>query len=241
MLPTRPRLSIVLPCFNESRRIGATLESFQTYLGGLSHASEIIVVDDGSTDSTAEIVRETFPDVRVLGYPSNRGKGYATKLGMTEATGAIRLVSDADGSTPITEIEKFWPEFDRGAAVVIGSRALPESDVAVRQPRYRQNMGRVYNVMLRTLGLTDFPDTQCGFKAFTAETCEIIFPRQRMEGFGADCECLYIAKRHKLKVVQVPVRWLNSPDTRVHALFDSARMIREAFTIRLNAFRRVYD
>jgi dolichyl-phosphate beta-glucosyltransferase len=235
------RLSVVIPCYNEVRRIGATLESFQKYLHRQVYAHEVIVVDDGSTDGTADHVRSRFPEVRVIRYEENRGKGYATKAGMLEATGEIRLVSDADGSTPIAEVEKFWPHFDRGGAVVIGSRALPDSDVAVRQPWYRQNMGRVYNVMLRMLGLTNFPDTQCGFKAFTAAACEIVFPRQRMDGFGADAECLYIAQRHGLAIAQVAVRWLNSPDSRVNALTDSLRMIGEALTIRVNTFLRVYD
>lgn len=235
------RLSVILPCYNESRRIGKTIESFEQYLNDQDYTYELIVVDDGSTDDTAEHVRDTYPEVRVIRYEQNRGKGYATKAGMLEAAGEYRLVSDADGSTPISELEKVWPEFENGAQVVIGSRALPGSDIAVRQPWYRQNMGRVYNLMLRMLGLTRFPDTQCGFKAFTAHACDVIFPRQRIDGFGADCECLYIAKRHNLAVAQVPVRWLNSPDSRVHALYDSLRMIREALTIRLNTFRGVYD
>lgn len=234
-------LSVIVPCYNESRRVGQTLAIFQRYLRAQPYAHEILVVDDGSDDGTAALVRREFPDVTVLQYAENRGKGYATKTGMAEAQGAYRLVSDADGSTPITELEKFWPEFDAGAEVVIGSRALPESDIAVRQPWYRENMGRVYNLMLRALGLTRCPDTQCGFKAFTAKASEIIFPRQRMDGFGADAECLYIAKRHGLAIAQVPVRWLNSPDTRVHAVFDSLQMMREALTIRVNSFRRIYD
>lgn len=227
------RLSVILPCFNESGRIGATLDSFQEYLANQDYASEIVVVDDGSTDDTAEVVRQGYPNVRVERYETNRGKGWATQVGMKVARGEFRLVSDADASTPLDEIEKFWPAFDDGASVVIGSRALPESDIAVRQPWYRENMGRIFNLLLRVLHLTDFPDTQCGFKAYTAESCDIIFPRQRMEGYGADCECLYIAKKHGLKVVQIPVRWLNSPDTRVHAIFDSLDMIREVLLIRI--------
>lgn len=233
-------LSVVVPCYNEAARIGRTLDMFHAYLAGQNYSWEIIVVDDGSDDGTAEAVRGSFPGVRVISYRPNRGKGHAVKEGMLAARGAYRLVSDADGSTPIEEIEKFWPELERGAAIVIGSRALPESRIEVRQPWYRENMGRVYNLILRVLGLTRFPDTQCGFKAFTAEACGVVFPRQTVDGFGADCELLYIATLHGLRVVQVPVRWLNSPDTRVHPVFDSLKMLCEIGRVRWNALRGRY-
>lgn len=239
--PDSVRLSVVIPCYNEAKRIGTTLDAFQNYLKRQAYSSEILVVDDGSTDGTARHVEAEYPEVRVVAYESNSGKGRATKLGMEHACGEIRLISDADASTPLEEIEKFWPAFEAGASVVIGSRALPESDIEVRQPWYRENMGRIYNVLLRILRLTEFPDTQCGFKAYTAESCKIIFPRQRMKGFGADCECLYIAKKHGIKTVQIPIRWLNSPDTRVHALFDSLDMIREVLIVRFLAFLGKYD
>ena len=235
------RLSVVIPCYNEERRIGATLRQYQDYLSKQAYAWEIIVIDDGSEDRTAELVRAEYPEVCVVGYTPNRGKGYASRVGLNASQGEIRLVSDADASTPIDEIEKFWPELEKGAEVVIGSRALPASSVEVRQPFYRQNMGRIYNLLLRSLGLTRFPDTQCGFKAFTKHACEVILPRQVTDGFGADAEMLYIAQKHGLRIAQVPVRWINSPDTRVHPIWDSVNMIQEVLQIRANIFRGKYD
>lgn len=233
-------LSIVIPAFNEAGRILDTLALIEAYAGKQEYAMEIIVVDDGSSDDTAAVVEEAFPGVRVISYQPNRGKGYAVKKGMLAAAGKFRVFYDADASTPIDEVEKLWPEFEAGAAVVIGSRALPDSDIEVRQPWYRQNMGRVYNVILRGLGLTRFRDTQCGFKGFTAESCEVIFPFQTRNGYGSDCEILYIAERQGQPVAEIPVRWINSPDSRVHAFYDSLDMLREVCAVRLNALQGKY-
>ena len=215
------RVSLIIPTFNEADRIGGTLEAVQAYFVRQGYAFEVIVVDDGSTDGTSEAVRSRFPDVKVIAYPRNRGKGYAMRRGVVEAAGAVRIVYDADGSTPIEEVGRLWPEFEKGAAVVIGSRALPDSDVRVRQPKYRRAMGRIFNWLLRALRLTTFRDTQCGFKAFTAASCDVIFPRLTMNGFGSDCEMLYLARVHGLPVVQVPVTWINSPVSRVNPVLDS--------------------
>lgn len=234
-------VSIVIPAYNEEQRIAGTLTQWREYFTAQPYQVEFIVVDDGSRDNTSGIVRESFPDVEVISYQPNRGKGYAVKQGMLAARGDYRFFCDADASTPIEEIEKVWPEFDAGAAVVIGSRALRGSDIRVHQAWYRENMGRCYNLLLRGLGLTSFPDTQCGFKGFTAESCGIIFPRQTICGFGADCEILYIARKHGLSIAQVPVRWQNSAESRVHPIFDSMAMIREAFAIRRNIFLGKYE
>ncbi len=236
-----PRLSVIIPAYNESGRVGATIERIQDYFAQQEYGGEIVVVDDGSTDGTADYVRQQFPGVTVVAYAPNRGKGFAVKRGVEVATGAYRLCYDADGSTPIEEIEKVWPKTDAGAEVVIGSRALPDSDVAVHQPWYRENMGRIYNLILRILRLTEFPDTQCGFKVFSARAAQSMFPLQTMDGYGADCELLVIAKLHGLNVDQVPVRWLNSPDTRVHPIIDSLKMLREAMGVKWNALRGKYN
>lgn len=235
-----PHLSVVIPAYNEERRIGPTLDAMKAYLDARDYAYEIIVVDDGSGDATSAIVREQYPGVRLITCPGNKGKGYAVKQGMLAADGAYRLFYDADSSTPIEELEKVWPLMEAGAAIVIGSRALPDSNVEVRQPWYRQNMGRIYNLLLRSLFLTEYPDTQCGFKVLTAGATETVFPRETMNGYGSDCEVLCIARVHGLPVAQIPVRWLNSPDTRVHAFFDSLDMIREVLIIRWNLFRGRY-
>ncbi|GMW00596.1 MAG: hypothetical protein AMXMBFR84_17330 [Candidatus Hydrogenedentota bacterium] len=236
-----PRLSVIIPAYNEADRIGSTLTAYLAYLNKQSYRFEIIVVDDGSKDGTTDVVRNSFPGVQVIGYYPNRGKGHAVRTGLQAAAGAFRLFSDADASTPIEEIEKFWPCFERGAEVVIGSRSLPESDVEVHQAWYREGMGRVFNAMVRALRLSDFTDTQCGFKAFTANACEVILPRQTIDGFAFDAEMLYIASKHNLRIEQVPVHWINSPKSRVNPITDSSAMIGEIVGIRVRDWRGAYD
>ncbi len=235
-----PRLSLVIPAFNEAVRVLVTLDKAQAYFRAQAYPTEVIVVDDGSTDGTAEAVRGRFPEVKIIESPWNRGKGHAMRLGAARSTGEVVLVYDADGSTPIDEIEKLWPHLDQGAEVVIGSRAAPGARVETPQPKYRRMMGRAYNVLLRSLGLTEFRDTQCGFKAFTARARDIIFPRLTIDGFGSDCEMLVIARLHNLKTEEVPVRWINSTDTRVRAVHDSLMMFAEVLRIRLRAWAGAY-
>lgn len=234
------KLSLIIPAYNEADRIQATLESTEAYLNEQGYDYEIIVVDDGSTDATQQVVRDTHPEVHLESYGENRGKGYAVRHGMAIAKGEFRLFSDADSSTPVDELEKVWPRFDAGADVVIGSRALPGSDIEEHQPWYRENMGRAFNTMLRAAGLTRFRDTQCGFKAFTRRASDIVFPRQTIDGFAFDPEILLIAQIHGLRIDEVPVRWINCPHTRVNAFTDSSRMFAEMVQIRLNATRGKY-
>lgn len=227
-------LSLIIPAYNEASRIRHTLDVCSRYLDHQPYASEIIVVDDGSRDRTAEVVQESHPAVSVIRYDENRGKGHAVKVGMTSAAGAYRLFYDADGSTPISELEKAWPLLENGTDIVIGSRALPESDIAVRQPWYRQSMGRMYNRLLRMLRLTRFPDTQCGFKVMNAASAESVMPLITRDGFGMDCEMLAIAAQQGYRIDQIPVRWLNSEDSRVRVIRDSLDMIREVLIVRWN-------
>jgi len=235
------RVSLVIPAFNEADRIGDTLEKAQAYFIKRGHSYEILVVDDGSSDSTAEVVRRDFPWVQLVSCGRNRGKGFAMRTGVPEACGEYCIVYDADGSTPIEEIDKLWSCFDSGAGVVIGSRALPGSDVKIRQPKYRRLMGRVYNNLLRGLRLTSFRDTQCGFKAFTSESSRVIFPRLTVNGFGSDCEMLHIAKLHGIRVDQVPVQWINSMDSRVNPVRDSLYMFCEVILIRVRSLLGRYS
>lgn len=236
-----PRLSIVVPAYNEAARIGATLIGVHAYLVKQSCNAEIIVVDDGSTDRTADVVRSEFPAVQVISYPENRGKGHAVRTGMLAAKGEVRLFFDADGSTPIEELDKALPRFDAGADIVIGSRMVQGANVLVHQRWLRERVGRFYNVVLLALGLTRMRDTQCGFKAFTARATEICFTRQTMERFSFDVEVLCIGQRHGLRIVEVPVRWINSPDTRVHIVRDAIPTLRDLLAIRRNMLRGVYD
>ena len=237
----RMKLSLIIPAYNEEKRIGDTLESVYQYLSKQQYPWEIIVVDDGAQDRTVEIAKQAKAEIQVISYNSNRGKGFAVKTGMQAAKGEIRLFFDADASTPIDEIEKLWPLFDDGADIVIGSRVLPDSNVEVHQARPREVMGKTYNLMLRCMALTSFPDTQCGFKAFTAKSTNIIFPKQTIERFGFDCELLHIAKIHDLRIEQVPVRWINSPASKLHPVIDSIKMFQELISVRLKSFRGIYS
>lgn len=235
------RLSLVIPAYNEEQRIGDTLRLAQAYLSRQAYQSEIIVVDDGSQDRTAVLVQTVFPDVRVISYERNRGKGYAVKTGMLAATGEYRVFCDADGSTRIEEVGKFWPRFEAGADIVIGSRALPESDIQIRQHYLRESMGRMFNVLVKLLLREQFLDTQCGFKGFTAESARLLFPRQRLDRFTFDAELLYIARKHGLRVEETPVIWCNVPHSRVHLVWDSLRMFADLIRIRLNDFAGKYQ
>lgn len=235
-------LSIVIPAFNEQDRIVDTLDHLTGYLSQQDYDWEIIVVDDGSSDATIETVEnKNATNTRVIAYQPNRGKGHAVRTGMQKAIGDYRIFYDADASTPIDQVEKLWPLFDQDVDIVIGSRSMKESDVQIHQAWYRENMGRIYNVMLRMLALTTFPDTQCGFKGFTKYACDIVLPRQTIEGFAFDAELLYIAHIHKLNIGQVPVTWINSPHTTLNAGSDSAQMILETLRVRWNAILGRYQ
>ena len=235
-----PRLSIVIPAFNEAERIAGTLRSFTSYLDRQDYDYEIIVVDDGSSDETAKIVtqgivKEFWPNTHLVSLPKNRGKGGAIAQGFNDAHGEYRVFSDADGSTPIEEIEKFWEQFDAGADVVIASRSMPGSDVRTHQAWYRENMGKIFNIILKSLALTPFKDTQCGFKGYTASAWITIAPRLRIDGFAFDVEHLHVAQLHGLKITEVPVTWINSKRTTVNPITDSAKMILESLRIRVNS------
>lgn len=225
--------SIVIPAYNEAHRIAATLANVDAYLAAQPYASEVIVIDDGSTDDTQATVNGLgLARAHCVRLQKNQGKGAAVRRGMLdEAAGAYRVFYDADGSTPIEELEKVWPHFDAGADIVIGSRALPASQVEVHQAWYRESMGRLNNVLLRAMGITRYRDTQCGFKAFTAHACDVVFPRQTIERFSFDAELLYIAAKHKLRIEEIPVRWRNDASSRLNPLTDALRMVWDLTTI----------
>ncbi|MBI2424519.1 MAG: glycosyltransferase family 2 protein [Candidatus Hydrogenedentes bacterium] len=242
------RLSLIIPAYNEAQRLPGTLRQVHAYLAAQSYASEIVVVDDGSTDATALAAQTTMEELGAgpVGFACvrlerNRGKGAAVRQGMLhEARGAYRFFYDADGATPIEEIEGAMALFESGAEIVIGSRALAASRVEVHQAWYREHMGQVNNVFLRLLGLTPYKDTQCGFKGFSARAVEIVFPRQTIEGFAFDVELLYIAWLHGLRIEELPVTWRNSPRSTLNPVSDSLAMIWESWTVRFKAFLGSY-
>ncbi len=234
------RLSIIIPAYNEELRLTPTLTTLQEYLAKQDYEGKIIVVDDGSTDGTAALVTDSFPEVILISYAPNRGKGHAVKTGMLQADADYALFYDADAATPIDEVEKIWASIEHGAEVVIGSRSLPDSQVEIHQPWYRECMGRIYNLILRCFGLTTLIDTQCGFKCFSRKAREIIFPRQTIDGFSFDIELLHIAHCHDLKVGEVPVRWLNDADSKVNPIIDSSKMFIEICAIRIKSLRGAY-
>jgi dolichyl-phosphate beta-glucosyltransferase len=239
-----PIYSIVIPAYNESARLGATLEKVLDYVHAQGWNAEVIVVNDGSRDTTAEIVRnfaQKDPSLHLLENPGNRGKGYSVRNGMLHARGRIVLFTDADLSSPIEEAPKLLQALDDGADIAIGSRWLRAETQTQRQSLYRQLFGRIFNLLLRlTLGLR-FKDTQCGFKAFKQSAAKAIFPLQKIEGWGFDPEILFLARKLGFQVKEVSVAWGHSGGTRIHPLVDGSRMFLEMLRIRWYDLTGKYD
>ncbi len=230
-------LSIVIPAYNEQGHIGAAIRSIDEYVSAKPWRCEVIVVDDGSNDHTAaeakQAAKKATISVHVLRNHGNRGKGYSVRRGMLSAKGDFVLFSDADMSTPIQELDRLLPEARRGYDVVIGSRALKNSQIEVHQPLYRELMGKMFNLVLRTLELSHFPDTQCGFKLFSRRAVRMIFPLARINRFAFDVEILLIAQRLGLSIKQVPVHWRDSLPSKVSLYRDSSRMLFDVLKLRL--------
>ena len=229
-----PEISIVIPAFNEALRLPATLDRIQRHLATMNLPAEVIVVDDGSRDHTVQVVAERagrWPQLTLIQAERNGGKGGAVRLGMAAARGRYRIFSDADLSVPIDDMEKLLRPLRAGAGVAIASRGLRESQVELHQPWYRETMGKIFNRLVRVFVLGGVNDTQCGFKAFTAEVAERVFPELQTRGFGFDVEVLYRANQAGYKIVEVPTRWINSPQSRVHPIRDSSKMFLELLAI----------
>lgn len=237
-------LSIVVPAFNEERRLPKTLQSIRAYLKSRSVRAEVLVVDDGSTDATAKVVERSgaeFPELRLLSNGCNRGKGFSVRHGMLEARGEIAIFTDADLSAPIEEADKLLAALRDGAYdVAIGSRAVDRSLIEVRQSAFRERAGILFNQIVRRITGLPFQDTQCGFKAFRREKARVIFEQQRTEGFGFDPEILFLAQRRGLRIAEVPVRWAHDPATKVRMFADSLRMFLDLVAIRRNALMGRY-
>ncbi len=230
-------LSIIIPSYNEELRLPATLERIAAYLSTYAREAEVLVVDDGSQDGTAAVAesyRSKILTLRVISNGVNRGKGYSVRHGMQEARGRIALFTDADLSAPIEEAGKLIDGLETND-VAIGSRAMDRSLITVHESPFREFAGIIFNKIVRSILWLPFVDTQCGFKAFRREQCGIIFEQQTIERFGFDPELLYLARRHGLRAVEIPVRWGHSPATKVSMLHDSMQMFMDIFTIRWNS------
>ncbi len=229
-------LSIVIPAYNEERRLPETLRRIRTYLEAKRVDAEVVVVDDGSIDRTAAIVTETsaaWPTLRLVRNEKNTGKGYAVRHGVLEARGRRVLFTDADLSAPIEEADKLLAALGP-YEIAIGSRALDRTLIEVHESRFREMAGIIFNKIVRAVTGVSFEDTQCGFKAFLREPTRIVFEQQRMSWFGFDPEILFLAKRHGLRAVEIPVRWAHNPDTKIKVFSDSLRMLGELLQLRWN-------
>ena len=240
-------LSVIVPAFNEAERLGKSLRTILSYLDKRPVDTELIVVDDGSTDNTAETASEILADsgnvrTSVISYHSNLGKGRAVRLGLLASRSEIALFSDADLSTPISEAPKLTDPIQRGEVdVTFGSRALDRRLIGVHQPWRREQGGRVFNLIVRLATGLPFWDTQCGFKAFRMSVCRPLIEGATIDRFGFDVELLYLAYRAGLRLREIPVRWNHNDGSKVNVLNDSFRMLSEVGIIRQQARRGVYD
>ena len=232
-------ISIIIPAYNEEKRLPATLIKVREYLDSSTwDFAEILVVDDGSRDATTKVA--CGAGVRLLRNPGNRGKGYSVKHGMLEAKGEWCLFTDADLSAPIGELDKLWGAVQReGAAVAIGSRAVDRSLVGVHQSPLRELSGRLFNLAMRVVTGLPFKDTQCGFKLFDSKVARAVFSRQQLDGFGFDVEVLFIARKLKYKSIEVPVRWDNVEGTKV-SLFLGVTAFLDPLRVRWHALTGKY-
>jgi len=237
-------ISVIIPAYNEENRLPATLKRVHEYLVSKADEFEIVVVDDGSSDTTeSEVMRASteMPGIRLVKNGANMGKGFSVRQGVLASRGELVLISDADLSTPIEEVEKLIPFVEGEFDIAIGSRAMKESELAVRQPWYREGMGRAFNALVRSLVIGGLSDTQCGFKLISKEAAKRIFERCRIDGFSFDVEVLFLAERLGYRIKEVPVKWLNSPASRVRIFRDSTRMFLDLLIIRLNALFGKYS
>jgi len=238
-----PKVSIVVPAFNEAARIGESLRTIETFLKRVPWTAEVLVVDDGSRDDTPAIVSSIqFPGLRLIRNQTNRGKGHSVKSGVLAAAGEYVLFSDADLSAPIDELEKLLAIAQAQAAdVVIGSRAIDRSFIENHQSRGREVGGMVFNIMVQILLGLRIQDTQCGFKLFKRERIRPVFEKMTITGFGFDPELLFLASRAQLKILEIPVRWSHSEGSKIRFLRDSVRMFSDLIRIRWNQLTGRYS
>jgi dolichyl-phosphate beta-glucosyltransferase len=240
--PGAPVLSIVIPAYNEERRLPRALESVARWIAGQRIAVEVIVVENGSVDGTVRIVERfqaDHPYVRLIkGLPA--GKGGAVRAGMLAARGQLRFLCDADLSMPIEELDKFLPAAIGTVDVAVASRELPGAK-RIGEPPLRHAMGRIYNLIVKAVAVPGIEDSQCGFKMFSARATDDVFACARLSGWGFDPEVLFVARKRGYRVHEVPVEWHYNADSRVRPIHDSVTMLRDLFRIRINDWRGVYD
>ena len=229
-------LSVVVPAYNEEERLPRTLRRLHEYYEAQEYEFDVIVVSDGSSDRTGDVVRafsQDHPHFRLIEYPANRGKGYAVRAGIFEATGDIILFCDADLATPQEETEKLLAHMDAGADVAIGSRPLRESKLERHQPLYRELLGRGFNKLVQLLAIRGIEDTQCGFKMFTNGAANAIFRRCKLDGFSFDFESLMVARDLGYKIDEVPIRWSHQEGSKVVLLRDGPNMLTDLVRLRM--------
>ncbi|PIR41191.1 MAG: hypothetical protein COV31_02165 [Candidatus Yanofskybacteria bacterium CG10_big_fil_rev_8_21_14_0_10_46_23] len=236
-------LSVIIPAYNEEKRLGGTLEAVDQYLFRQPYDYEVVVVNDGSTDETAKLVRDYAPKIkglRLINQEVNQGKGWAVRRGILETTGRIKIFMDADNSTTIDHLEKMLPLFEAGYDVVIGSRRTPGAQIVIHQSGLKEFIGRLANFWIKFFAYEDSKDTQAGFKAFTESAGAKVFSRLTLKQWGFDFEALAIAKNLKLKIGEIPIRWVNDPLSRVRPSAYFKTML-EAVQVRWNLTRGVYN
>jgi dolichyl-phosphate beta-glucosyltransferase len=236
-------LSVVIPAYNEESRILPTLESVHDFLSQHFPAFEIIVVNDGSRDSTSQVVTEFakhHEGVRLIAYEVNKGKGYAVRVGMLAASGSLILMNDADGSSPIQEVLRLKEVMDSGADIVIASRAKEDPTRVVKALAYRTYMGNTFNSIVQWLLLPGLKDTQCGFKLFKRPVAQDIFSCARIDGYAFDVEVLYIAKCRNYKIVEIAIDWTNVTGSKINVLIDSAKMLYQVIKVKVNSMSGHY-
>jgi dolichyl-phosphate beta-glucosyltransferase len=230
-------MSVIIAAYNEEKRLPGTLCKIADYLNQQGIQFEIIIVDDGSTDQTSGVSRKfasLFPNISIIGYEINKGKGYALRTGVLASRGDFVLLTDADLSTPIEELSRLLPFLKENACeLAIGTRALELSRIIRKQPWWRQCMGRIFNRIVRYLVLDGFSDTQCGFKLFTGEVARRLFGEARINRFAFDVEILALALKRRYRVLEMPITWINSPASKVRPVLDSLRMLRDLARIRI--------
>lgn len=228
-----PAITIIIPAYNEATRLPLTIESLEEFVDG-REVHEVLFVDDGSTDATAALLEQAAarnPIFRLVSYGQNAGKGYAVRRGIMEAQGELILISDADLSTPLSELDTLLAHIDQ-AEVVIGSRAVDETSVKRAQPAHRQRMGKIFNFLMRTITGLDFLDTQCGFKLLRRDAARTIARHAVVDRFAWDVEFIMIACREGYRVREIPVLWFDSPESRVRMIRDSSRMLLDLLKMR---------